>query len=261
MKAVLRRSEPQRHRDMLELGDVLLDREIPRRHRRGRAGRADGEGVRAARVLHGALAAVLCRATCCSIASGARVPRRHAHRRRARRAAAAEARPAGPDPHAPRRRLQGRLAVNSLRARLFAATLAALALTLALTIAIGAVLTRRQVDRTQVTALARRADDLALQRRANVSYVNQNTLSGQRQDPRRAARAARRVRRRREQVERRQDALRRRRTTSTRTGRSRHAACSCCAPRACARRSGSRSCATSCSRRSRARRSRRRSRS
>jgi two-component system sensor histidine kinase BaeS len=68
--------------------------------------------------------------------------------------------------------------VNSLRARLFAATLAALALTLALTIAIGAVLTRRQVDKSQVTALARQADDLAQQRRANVSYKNQNTLSG-----------------------------------------------------------------------------------
>ena len=68
--------------------------------------------------------------------------------------------------------------MSSLRARLFAATLAALALTLALTIAIGAVLTRRQVDKSQVSALARRADDLAQQRRANVSYVNQNTLSG-----------------------------------------------------------------------------------
>jgi two-component system sensor histidine kinase BaeS len=68
--------------------------------------------------------------------------------------------------------------MRSLRARLFAATLAALALTLALTIGIGAVLTRRQVDKSQVSALARRADDLAQQRRANVSYVNQNTLSG-----------------------------------------------------------------------------------
>jgi two-component system sensor histidine kinase BaeS len=67
--------------------------------------------------------------------------------------------------------------VNTLRGRLFAATLAALALTLALTIAIGAVLTRRQVDRTQVTALARRADDLALQRRHSPSYINVNTLS------------------------------------------------------------------------------------
>ena len=37
--------------------------------------------------------------------------------------------------------------MKSLRARLFAATLAALAITLGLTLAIGAVLTRRQVDR------------------------------------------------------------------------------------------------------------------
>jgi two-component system OmpR family sensor kinase len=61
--------------------------------------------------------------------------------------------------------------VRSLRARIFAATLAALALTLALTIAIGAVLTRRQVDRSQVAALTRQADDLAAQRRQQVSYV------------------------------------------------------------------------------------------
>jgi two-component system sensor histidine kinase BaeS len=60
--------------------------------------------------------------------------------------------------------------MRSLRARLFAATLAALALTLALTIAIGAVLTRRQVDRSQASALARIADDRALDRRQHVSY-------------------------------------------------------------------------------------------
>jgi two-component system, OmpR family, sensor kinase len=66
----------------------------------------------------------------------------------------------------------------SLRARLFAATLAALALTLALTIAIGAELTRRQVDRSQAANLARRADDLALQRRQNVNYTTQDRLSG-----------------------------------------------------------------------------------
>jgi two-component system OmpR family sensor kinase len=69
--------------------------------------------------------------------------------------------------------------VNSLRARLFAATLAALAVTLALTIAIGAVLTRRQVDRSQAASLAQRADDFASQRRRNVSYATQNTVSGQ----------------------------------------------------------------------------------
>jgi two-component system sensor histidine kinase BaeS len=50
--------------------------------------------------------------------------------------------------------------------------------TLVLTIGIGAVLTRRQVDHSQAAALARRADDIAFQRRTSVSYVNQNTLSG-----------------------------------------------------------------------------------
>jgi two-component system sensor histidine kinase BaeS len=50
--------------------------------------------------------------------------------------------------------------------------------TLVLTIGIGAVLTRRQVDHTQAASLARRADDIAFQRRQSVSYVNQNTVSG-----------------------------------------------------------------------------------
>ncbi len=68
--------------------------------------------------------------------------------------------------------------MKTLRARLFAATLAALALTLALTIAIGAVLTRRQVDRTQAASVARLADELALQRRENVNYKTEDQLSG-----------------------------------------------------------------------------------
>jgi two-component system sensor histidine kinase BaeS len=68
--------------------------------------------------------------------------------------------------------------MNSLRARLFATTLAALALTLALTIAIGAVLTRRQVDRSQAVSIARRADDLAQERRQSVNYKRQNRLVG-----------------------------------------------------------------------------------
>jgi len=67
--------------------------------------------------------------------------------------------------------------VRSLRARLFAATLAALALTLALTIAIGAVLTRRQVDRPQASSLAARADDLAQQRREHVNYIPENKVT------------------------------------------------------------------------------------
>ena len=68
--------------------------------------------------------------------------------------------------------------MRSLRARLFAATLAALALTLVLTIAIGAVLTRRQVDKSQATSLASRADDLQLQRRRSPTYINQDVVSG-----------------------------------------------------------------------------------
>jgi len=68
--------------------------------------------------------------------------------------------------------------VKSLRARLFTATLAALALTIALTLAIGAVLTRRQVDRSQAANLARRADDLAQQRREHVNYIRDRRVSG-----------------------------------------------------------------------------------
>ena len=60
--------------------------------------------------------------------------------------------------------------MRTLRARLFAATLAALALTLALTIGIGVVLTKRQVDHSQATALAQIADERAFDRRAHVSY-------------------------------------------------------------------------------------------
>jgi two-component system, OmpR family, sensor kinase len=67
--------------------------------------------------------------------------------------------------------------VRTLRGRLFGVTLAALALALTLTIGIGATLTRRQVDRAQADALALRADDLAAQRRHNVSYQNQNRIS------------------------------------------------------------------------------------
>jgi two-component system OmpR family sensor kinase len=66
---------------------------------------------------------------------------------------------------------------SSLRARLFAVTLAALALTLALTIGISAVLTRRQVDRSQASALAGRADDLASQRLQHVSYATENRVT------------------------------------------------------------------------------------
>ena len=68
--------------------------------------------------------------------------------------------------------------MRSLSGRLFASTLAALALTLALTIGIGAVLTRRQVDRSHAASLSARADNLAQQRRRSVSYKTENEFSG-----------------------------------------------------------------------------------
>jgi two-component system sensor histidine kinase BaeS len=68
--------------------------------------------------------------------------------------------------------------MRSLRGRLFAATLAALAITLALTLAIGAVLTRRQVDRSQAATLARIADDRAVDRREHVTYRRGNQQLG-----------------------------------------------------------------------------------
>ncbi len=64
--------------------------------------------------------------------------------------------------------------MKTLSGRLFAATLVALAATLTLTIAIGAILTRQQVDHSQVTALRYQADNAALQRRRSVSYNNSN---------------------------------------------------------------------------------------
>jgi two-component system sensor histidine kinase BaeS len=63
--------------------------------------------------------------------------------------------------------------------RLFAATLAALALTLALVLGIGAILTHQQVDRSQAAQLARNADTLAQQRRQSVNYKTEDTPSGQ----------------------------------------------------------------------------------
>ena len=68
--------------------------------------------------------------------------------------------------------------MKTLRGRLFAATLAALALTLALTIGIGAILTRQQVDKVQASGLARQADSAAKTRRQAVSYINNTQVSG-----------------------------------------------------------------------------------
>ncbi len=59
----------------------------------------------------------------------------------------------------------------TLRGRLFTAMLGVVALTLVLTVALGAFLTRQQVDRNQAATLARRADDLATRERQRPSYV------------------------------------------------------------------------------------------
>ena len=66
----------------------------------------------------------------------------------------------------------------SLRGRLFVALMASLALTLLLTIAIGAIITRQQVDRSQASALARQADSAAAARRASPDYRVSNIVSG-----------------------------------------------------------------------------------
>ena len=68
--------------------------------------------------------------------------------------------------------------MKSLRGRLFAATLAALALTLALTLGIGAILTRQQVDKSQAGVLKAEATADAIARRQSVSYENGTLTAG-----------------------------------------------------------------------------------
>ena len=71
IKAILRRSEPQPGNDLLELGDVMLNRGTHDVTDRRPAGRVDGEGVRPARVLPRQSRCRSSRATCCSTVSGA----------------------------------------------------------------------------------------------------------------------------------------------------------------------------------------------
>jgi two-component system sensor histidine kinase BaeS len=64
----------------------------------------------------------------------------------------------------------------TLRGRLFAAILSAVALTLILTVAVATFLTKNQVDKVQASALARQANNVAASRRESVSYVNSNRV-------------------------------------------------------------------------------------
>src|SRR5262249_29004785 len=105
---------------------------------------------------------------------GTGLPGRHPHRRRPRRAAAAQARPARADPHDPGSGLQGSRAVRlwrgaSLRARLFTAIGLAVVLSIGLTLALGLVLTRRAVESAALDDVARQANLLAGQERASVA--------------------------------------------------------------------------------------------
>src|SRR5207248_4491663 len=107
--------------------------------------RADGEGVRPARLLRRvgrdrALARPAARP-----GLGRDVSRRHAHRRRARRPAPPQAGPARADPHDSRRRLQGRRALT-LRTRLFAAIALIVVLSIGVTYAVALALTRSAVE-------------------------------------------------------------------------------------------------------------------
>ena len=108
IKAILRRSEQRNEDEVLVCARGRPAPRLARGDGRRRAGRADEQGVRPARVLprasrHRPLARAAARSRL-----GDDVPRRHAHGRRARRAAAAQARRPGGDPDRARRRLQAR---------------------------------------------------------------------------------------------------------------------------------------------------------
>ena len=106
IKAILRRSEQRNEDEVLSARDDRPAARLARGDRRRRSGRAHGQGVRPPRVLprasrHRPLARAVARSRL-----GDDVPRRHAHGRHARRAAAPQARRRGRDPHRARRRLQ-----------------------------------------------------------------------------------------------------------------------------------------------------------
>ncbi len=180
LKAILRRTDPPPAQEVLALGDVVLNRETHDVTTGGELVELTAKEFELLAYFLSNPNAVLSRDVLLDRVWGVEYPGGtrtvDVHVAQLRRKLG---RPE-PDQDAPRQRVQGgHVDVTTLRGRLFAATLAALALTLALTIGIGAVLTKRQVDRTQVSALARRADDLALERRTSVSYVNSDTVSGQ----------------------------------------------------------------------------------
>ena len=93
MKAVLRRSESQQQGDIVELGDVVLDRESRDVTVAGQARRADREGVRPARVLHLQQRRRAVTRSAARSRLGDHLPWRHTNRGRSRRTTPPQARP------------------------------------------------------------------------------------------------------------------------------------------------------------------------
>ena len=247
MKAVLpaeRAARPARHRSTL--GDVVLDRE-------SHDVTVAGKPVELTAKEFDLLAYFLANTGAVPLARpaarprlGPRVPRRHANRRRSRRAAAPQARSPGSDPHAARRRVQGRRAVRQPAGAALRGDARRARTDPALTIGIGAVLTRRQVDRIAGAALAHAPTTSRSSGGAARSYINQNTArratSGSSCSRARCSRSTSRT----STLERRQHDLRGRELLySYRTIPSRGLLL--LRPRACARPRGTRSCATCCS--------------
>ena len=199
--------------------------------------RVDGEGVRPARVLHLNSGAVLSRDVLLDRVWGVAYP---GGTRTVDVHVAQLRRKLGRPDLIRTLRGSGYKAVSgliSLRGRLFVALMAALALTLLLTIAIGAILTRQQVDRSQASALARQADSRRGSARPSPDYGSRATCraasrrssASGRASPSTSRTSADRATARRPTTEGR---------ISTRTGRSRRAGCSCCGRRAHGRRPG-----------------------
>ncbi len=172
IKAILRRTEQRSEDEVLAARDIVLRRDSRDVTVVGLGDRADRQGVRPARLLprapgHRALARAAARPRL-----GDDLPRRHAHRRRARRAASAEARRPGDDPHRARSRVQAPDGVKpraSLRSRLFQAIALIVLLCVGLTLGLGLLLTRRAVDEATLKDVAHQADLIAGSQRIALS--------------------------------------------------------------------------------------------
>src|SRR4029079_16733142 len=93
------------------------------------------------------------------------LPRRDPDGRRARRAAAPQARPSRPHPDGSRRRVQARAV--SLRSRLFLGISATVLVSLVVTVVAGALLTRRSLEQAGLRALERQVELILAQRQEN----------------------------------------------------------------------------------------------